>query len=470
MITVGSTRVALTVVTMFAWFAAGQRITTIQLDGTQYYISRMNPYSAELNYFLAYEYCRSIGLQLASFETLEKTNSISDFLRNAGYNKFDYWTSGNRLGTDMLIWMSTGLPFNTTFSQMKRPNPDNNGLDNEDLKMNARPELPIARKKRGESGSRDGCVAIKAPNMDWVTADCTDLKDFICEQTRCYYYNYGSIPVSSSQGFGYKQKATAFPIHSNVSLEENTTTPTTTTTTTTTTNPITTTTPAITSTTTPVPSTIMFTTSAVAAAEGYVVTDIRRKSEVDDNNDNDAPREAEPELELTVSTTSGPVVDDLSSASTLEPLQSGYQESQTDEQQSTNEPRVDERPSTEERADSQYYTTELPTLIQMHNQQQHEQQEHDQQLHRHYQPHEMKQRGKQEIDRRDQQQHNDAYAFESLEKAFATAVPHKIRSTKDLEQPKDVVAAAGDLQLPWSWAKDIMLQKPVLKKSSQEVA
>lgn len=65
---------------------SGQRITTIQLDGTQYYISRMNPYSAELNYFLAYEYCRSIGLQLASFETLEKTNSISDFLRNAGKN------------------------------------------------------------------------------------------------------------------------------------------------------------------------------------------------------------------------------------------------------------------------------------------------------------------------------------------------------------------------------------------------
>jgi len=268
--------------------------------------------------------------------------------------------------------------------------------------------------------------------------------------------------------FGYKQKATAFPIHSNVSLEENTTTPTTTTTTTTTTNPTTTTTPAITTTTTPVPSTIMFTTSAVAAAEGYVVTDIRQKSEVDDNND--ASRAAEPELELTVSTTSGPVVDDLSSASTLEPLQSGYQESQADEQQSTNEPRMDERQSTEERADSQYYTTELPTLIQMHNQQQHEQQEQDQQLHRHYQPHEIKQHGKQEIDRRDQQQHNDAYAFESLEKAFATAVPHKIRSTKDLEQPKDVIAAAGDLQLPWSWAKDIMLQKPVLKKSSQEVA
>jgi hypothetical protein len=32
---------------------------------------------------------------------------------------------------------------------MKRPgSPENNGLDNDDLKMNARPELPIARKKR----------------------------------------------------------------------------------------------------------------------------------------------------------------------------------------------------------------------------------------------------------------------------------------------------------------------------------
>jgi len=282
----------------------------------------------------------------------------------------------------------------------------------------------------------------------------------------------GVLQPGVSYSFGYKQKATAFSIHSNFSLEENTTTPTTTTTTTTI-NPITltttTTTTSTTSATTPVSLNIMLTTSDVAAAEGYAVTDIRRKSEVNDDND-DAPRAAEPEPELMASTTSGPVVDDLLSASTIEPLQNGYQESQTDQQQLTNEPRTDERLSTDERVDSQYFTTELPTLIQMHNQQQHEQQELDQQLHRHHQRNEVKQRGKQEIDHRDQQQHNDAYAFESLEKAFATAVPHKIRSTKDLEQPKDVAAATGDLQLPWSWAKDIMLQKPVLKKSSQEVA
>lgn len=35
-----------------------------------------------------------------------------------GYNQYDFWTSGNRLGTDMFLWMSTGLPFNATFDLM----------------------------------------------------------------------------------------------------------------------------------------------------------------------------------------------------------------------------------------------------------------------------------------------------------------------------------------------------------------
>jgi hypothetical protein len=65
-------------------FYIGQRITTIQLDGVQYFISRMNPYSPGLNYFLAYQYCRSIGLQLASFESKEKADSITQYLLNAG--------------------------------------------------------------------------------------------------------------------------------------------------------------------------------------------------------------------------------------------------------------------------------------------------------------------------------------------------------------------------------------------------
>lgn len=72
------------IIISFSFFFPGQRITTIQLDGVQYFVSRMNPYSPELNYFLAYQYCRSLGLQLASFETKEKVESMSQYLQNAG--------------------------------------------------------------------------------------------------------------------------------------------------------------------------------------------------------------------------------------------------------------------------------------------------------------------------------------------------------------------------------------------------
>lgn len=73
------------------FFVTGQRIVTIQLDGTQYYVSKMNPYASELNYFLAYQYCRSIGLQLVSFETKEKADSIAEYLKNAGTYNYRYY-------------------------------------------------------------------------------------------------------------------------------------------------------------------------------------------------------------------------------------------------------------------------------------------------------------------------------------------------------------------------------------------
>lgn len=50
------------------------------------------------------------------------------------------------------------------------------------------------------SGLEKGCVILQAPSLRWAPEDCSAVKDFICEQTRCYYYNYGSIPVSSAQG------------------------------------------------------------------------------------------------------------------------------------------------------------------------------------------------------------------------------------------------------------------------------
>ncbi|XP_037032585.1 uncharacterized protein LOC119071702 isoform X1 [Bradysia coprophila] len=177
----------------------GQRITTIQLDGVQYFVSRMNPYSPELNYFLAYQYCRSLGLQLASFETKEKVESMSQYLQNAGYSKYDFWTSGNRLGTGMFLWMSTGLPFNATFDYFENSNDAVQAglLDPIDHNSNTSPQRTA---RDSSSGLEKGCIILQAPGLRWAPEDCSAVKDFICEQTRCYYYNYGSIPVSSAQG------------------------------------------------------------------------------------------------------------------------------------------------------------------------------------------------------------------------------------------------------------------------------
>ncbi|XP_017465068.1 PREDICTED: uncharacterized protein LOC108358314 isoform X2 [Rhagoletis zephyria] len=177
---------------------SGQRITTIHLDGVQYFISRMNPYSPELNYFLAYQYCRSLGLQLASFETKEKAESMTTYLKNAGYGNYDFWTSGNRLGTGMFLWMSTGLPFNATFDFFENSADAIQAglLDPVDHNSNTSPQ----RTARDSSGAEKGCVILKQPTLKWMPEDCSAVKDFICEQTRCYYYNYGSIPVSSAQG------------------------------------------------------------------------------------------------------------------------------------------------------------------------------------------------------------------------------------------------------------------------------
>ncbi|XP_035900912.1 PH domain-containing protein DDB_G0287875 isoform X2 [Anopheles stephensi] len=204
-------------------YAGGQRITTIQLDGVQYFISRMNPYSPELNYFLAYQYCRSLGLQLASFETKEKVESMTEYLQNAGYGKYNFWTSGNRLGTGMFLWMSTGLPFNATFDYFEK-SPETVGMDPLDHNSNTSPQ----RTARDSSGLQKGCVHLKAPSLRWAPEDCSAVKDFICEQTRCYYYNYGSIPVSSAQGRPI-QTSTSTALYTTLAATTTTTTTSTTT-------------------------------------------------------------------------------------------------------------------------------------------------------------------------------------------------------------------------------------------------
>lgn len=123
---------------------------------------------------------------------------FNKFAYSSGYTKYDFWTSGNKLGTDMFLWMSTGLPFNATFDYMKLPNGVPTPSASDILVGSTAPQRTA--REGGDTGASNGCVVLKAPNLEWTTDDCTEIKDFICEQTRCYYYNYGSIPVSTSQG------------------------------------------------------------------------------------------------------------------------------------------------------------------------------------------------------------------------------------------------------------------------------
>lgn len=75
----------------------------------------------DCTYILFKKYCQQ-NLCAKQFLAFSKKNECShnyDFLF-IGYSKYDFWTSGNNLGTDMYLWMSTGLPFNATFNYMRK--------------------------------------------------------------------------------------------------------------------------------------------------------------------------------------------------------------------------------------------------------------------------------------------------------------------------------------------------------------
>ncbi|XP_076065579.1 uncharacterized protein LOC143039427 [Oratosquilla oratoria] len=150
----------------------GQRIQTVEIDQNRYFISNASPYAPTLNWFLAYEYCRNIGMELVSFGQKKEMDSLNDYLRQTGYQTIDYWTSGNQLGSAMWIWMSTGQPFNTTFNAWS------DGL------------TPLVK-------SDKSCMTINQGL--WSANNCMDNKAFMCEQTRCFYYNY-VVTNQGSQG------------------------------------------------------------------------------------------------------------------------------------------------------------------------------------------------------------------------------------------------------------------------------
>lgn len=156
-----------------ASLVCGQRIQTVEVADSRYFISNASPYSPTLNWFLAYEYCRTIGMELLSFQTQEESEAVTTFLSENGHGNSDYWTSGNQLGSEMWIWMSTGQPFNSSFQFWASGGP------------------PLTKSQQSCTSSQKGI---------WSAQNCMDAKPFICEQTRCFYYNYVTTNRRPSQG------------------------------------------------------------------------------------------------------------------------------------------------------------------------------------------------------------------------------------------------------------------------------
>ncbi|KAK3860333.1 hypothetical protein Pcinc_033606, partial [Petrolisthes cinctipes] len=151
-----------------------QRIHTVEVGNSRYFVSNASPYSPQLNWFLAYQYCRTIGMELLTLETQEEVLALNTFLSDNNNGRSEYWTSGNQLGSAMWIWMSTGQPYNTTFHYWPASGP------------------PLTK-------TQQSCMS--KGSQTWTAENCMDSKAFICEQTRCFYYNYvTSNRQTSNQG------------------------------------------------------------------------------------------------------------------------------------------------------------------------------------------------------------------------------------------------------------------------------
>lgn len=57
-------------------------IKLVAMNGNQYWFSSSSPYAPNLNFHLAYQYCRTLGLQLVVLETKEEVDTISAYLNS----------------------------------------------------------------------------------------------------------------------------------------------------------------------------------------------------------------------------------------------------------------------------------------------------------------------------------------------------------------------------------------------------
>ncbi|CAG9561391.1 unnamed protein product [Danaus chrysippus] len=114
------------------------------------------------NWFKAQQYCRFHGMHLASISSQEENDRLEKYVRESGYGREHFWTSGTDLAEEgNFFWLANGRPL--TFVNWNAGEPNN---------------------FRYENGEEENCLELwnrDDKGLKWNDSPCSFETYFICE-------------------------------------------------------------------------------------------------------------------------------------------------------------------------------------------------------------------------------------------------------------------------------------------------
>ncbi|XP_072947132.1 uncharacterized protein tfc isoform X2 [Epargyreus clarus] len=114
------------------------------------------------NWFKAQQYCRFHGMHLASISSQEENDKLEKYVKDSGYGREHFWTSGTDLAEEgNFFWMANGRPL--TFVNWNAGEPNN---------------------FRYENGEEENCLELwnrDDKGLKWNDSPCSFETFFICE-------------------------------------------------------------------------------------------------------------------------------------------------------------------------------------------------------------------------------------------------------------------------------------------------
>ncbi|XP_014367902.2 pulmonary surfactant-associated protein D [Papilio machaon] len=114
------------------------------------------------NWFKAQQYCRFHGMHLASISSQEENDRLEKYVKDSGYGREHFWTSGTDLAEEgNFFWMANGRPL--TFVNWNAGEPNN---------------------FRYENGEEENCLELwnrDDKGLKWNDSPCSFETFFICE-------------------------------------------------------------------------------------------------------------------------------------------------------------------------------------------------------------------------------------------------------------------------------------------------